>query len=154
MILQFPKPARRGPRGRSRTARRVPLRSAAPPARQSRPPAMRQTTVSALIREADRLFSRIVLRTQVCEICKERRAVDPAHHISRDYKAVRWTLTNASAACRLCHDTFTVRKAAWRAWWMRKVGMSTAREVIAIANRGVQINEVYMRSVVAALRVA
>jgi hypothetical protein len=100
--------------------------------------------VNKLIRRADRLFSALILRRAVCEICHRRPSTDTAHHISRTFKAVRWALENASAACRECHQAYTLEPDAWRDWWEYKVGEKVARDLWEEARMIGPITEAYM----------
>lgn len=109
--LANPKPVRRGPKPRARIARRTPIRRGAPPKRTSRPHPIRQTPTAADQREADKLWSAVVLKLadHKCEACnllgwRIRRATDAAHVFSRRCLTTRHMPQNGVALCRRCHD--------------------------------------------------
>lgn len=152
MTLALEKPAPRGPKPRTRIARGAPpRRSCRPIARRARPRQIRRTETAALVREADRLFSKLVLRVPVCRNCGKR-ATDTAHHISRRYTATRWNLDNASPLCRRCHDGFTADPDLWEETWRRWVGFNVAARLTALAISGARKTEAWMYLIVAGLK--
>lgn len=82
-------------------ARKAPLRRGRPPKARS------ERARSALIREADRLFSAIIRRRGVCRFCGTGPAarLDCAHVFEKSWAslAVRWDERNALPLCRDCH---------------------------------------------------
>lgn len=105
VTLALPKPEKRGPKPRKR------IRRSAAPRRTSRPRARRKGETAALVREADRLWSRCILAEAryVCVPCKViggvvHRATDAAHVFSRRCMSTRHVLGNGMACCRRMHD--------------------------------------------------
>lgn len=115
--------------GRFMIARRKPIE------RRSRPRKRRKGTKAALAREADKLWSLLVRRPGLCEICGSRFRLQGAHGFSRRYRNTRWLLINGFCLCSGCHVYFTHRDLEWQDFLRRSWGESVYDELRRLALR-------------------
>lgn len=107
-----PKPQRRVPKPRKYIAR------------TTKPAKRRKTSQAAKVREADKLFSRIIRAGRTCYYHFGRGKLTPlgfacsgplqcAHIVSRIYRSVRWDEGNAIPLCAGAHRYMTSRPLEW-----------------------------------------
>ena len=74
-------------------------------------------------KQADTHFSKYVrLRDGQCQNCGTADNLQCAHLISRRYKSIRTSASNAVALCRSCHVFFTHRPLEWAQWIVDRFG--------------------------------
>lgn len=80
--------------------------------------------------QADRWFSKYIrARDERCQNCGSADYLQCAHLISRRYKSIRTSSSNAVALCRGCHVKFTHRPLEWEEWIIERFGEDYYREL-------------------------
>lgn len=105
---------------------------------------MRKRSKTAMKREADTLFSRLVRSRGVCEAAFSPHLsgcsgpLQCAHIVSRRYLSVRWSGDNAIAACSRHHVYYTHHPLEWAVFIGGLIGAEKFEELQqrALAGRG------------------
>jgi len=93
--MRLPKPVKRTAKAKKR------------PAKKSKAPRRK------LIHYADSLWSQIIRRRGVCQVCGKTERLQAAHGFSRRYHATRWNLLNGRCLCSGCHVRYTFDPIGW-----------------------------------------
>ena len=99
---------------------------------------------------ADRIFSQVVRQRadHLCEYCQRRPATDCSHIVGRREFSVRWSLDNATALCRHCHDRLGSDPVGHMDWINRK--WPKRNEILMVKRRGILKNNAANRKLIAA----
>lgn len=106
-------------------------------------PKARKNVRRSLEKRADQVFSLWIRnRDGKCRGCGTTKHLQCAHIVSRRYRAVRWTPSNAVALCRGCHMFFTMRPLEWDVWVVKNIGATVYAGLKKQALAGIRTSEI------------
>jgi len=110
---------------------------------------MRKVTRKGLIRQLDKLVSKIVVaRDRFCFTCGGQDSLGCGHLFTRGLYAVRWDLTNCHAQCRGCNFRHEFDPTIYNLKWIDKYGLPAYRELYRKAHRPNKFTDLQLKQLI------